>query len=166
VYDSNGAEVGSQANLSSSTKYTLGSLTVGQEYYIRVWSSSGSGTYQIAFNAGAIPPGTTETATTLTTANTWASGNITTAGGEQWFKFIATASTQYIHVSFGTLTLLYVQVFSNSAAVGNQSYLNSSTKNTSRSLTVGQEYYIRVWPYSSSGSGTYQIAVNASATAP
>jgi hypothetical protein len=169
VYDSNRTAVGSQTSLNSSTKYTSRSLTVGQEYYIRVtpYSSSYSGTYQIAFNAGVFTPDGTPTATTLTTANTWEDGNITTAGGVQWFKFTATASTQYIHVSFGTLTDLYVQVYdSNGGTVGSQTNLYSSTKNISRPLTVGQEYYIRVWPYSSSGSGTYQIAFNASETAP
>jgi hypothetical protein len=167
VYNSNGAEVGSQTTIYSNTKYTSRSLTVGQEYYIRVWpySSSYSGTYQIAFNDGAIPPGTT--ATTLTTANTWADGNIPSSSGDQWFKFTATASTQYIHFSFGTLTNLYVQVYSsNGGTVGSETNLYGSTKNISRSLTVGQEYYIRVRPYSSSYSGTYQIAFNAANTPP
>jgi len=164
VYNSSGAIVGNQTNLFSNTKSTSRSVTSGQEYYIKItpYSSSGNGTYQIAFNTTIFPPGTT----TLT-ANTWANGNIATSSGEQWFKFTATAATQYLHVSFGTLTDLYVQVYTSSGAtVGSQSNLYDSTKSTSRSVTSGQEYYIKVTPYNSSDNGTYKIVFNTSTTAP
>jgi hypothetical protein len=32
----------------------------------------------------------------------------------------------------------------------------------SRTVTIGQVYYIRVWPYSSSDSGNYKLAFNTS----
>ncbi|MDR2575617.1 MAG: InlB B-repeat-containing protein, partial [Treponema sp.] len=165
VYDSSGIVVGSQTNLTGSTKFASRSVTSGQEYYIRItpYSSSGSGTYRIAFNTVFHQPGTT---ITLLTVNTWADGNIPTSGGEEWFKFIATASEQYIHVKFGTLTNLYVQVYdSGGVTVGSQTRLSGSTY-ASRSVTSGQEYYIKITPYSSSGSGTYRIAFNASSTTP
>jgi len=166
VYDSSGTAVGSQRYLYGSTKYDSRTVTGGQEYYIRVWpsNSSGSGTYKIAINTTLNPPGTT---TTSLTDNTWADGNITTSGGDQWFKFTATASTQYIHAGFGTLNYLYVQVYDSSGTtVGSQTSLSSSTRYTSLTVTSGQEYYIRVWPYNSSGSGTYRIAFNTSTTPP
>jgi len=100
------------------------------------------------------------------TANTWRDGNIPSSSGEQWFKFTATAATQYIHVSFGTLADLYVQVYDSSYnTVGSQTNLYSSTKSISRTLTSGQVYFIKVWPYGSN-SGTYKIAFNTSSTAP
>jgi hypothetical protein len=43
------------------------------------------------------------------TGNAWAEGALTPSNQEQWFTFTATAGTQYLHVSFGTLTDLYVQ---------------------------------------------------------
>jgi len=99
-------------------------------------------------------------------ANTWADGNIP-LNGEQWFKFTATAATQYIHVSFGTLSDLYVQLYnSNGTTNGSQSNLYGSTRYASRTVTIGEEYYIRVWPYSSGNGGTYKIGITASATAP
>jgi predicted RNA-binding protein with TRAM domain len=159
VYESDGATVGDRTNLYSSTKSTYRSVTTGQTYYIKVtpYSSSYSGTYQIAFNTGIIPPGVTPTALTL---NQWEDGNLPEIG-EQWFYFMATADTQYIHVSLGTLTDLYVQVYESSGAtVGDRTNLYSSTKFTYRSVTTGQTYYIKVTPYSSSYSGTYQIAFN------
>jgi len=140
-------------------------VTKGQAYYIKVTS----GSYQIAFNDLPIPPGVT--ATTLT-ANTWADGSFGTGRNVQWFKFTATTSSdQYIHVSFGTLTNLYIQVYDfTGSKIGSESeislYNSSGNKYTSLSVTSGQEYYLKVTPYSSSYSGTYRIAFNGSSTPP
>jgi hypothetical protein len=168
LYDSSGAAVGSQTNLYGSTTYTSRSLTVGQEYYIRVtpssYSSSYSGTYKILFRDFFV---FSDSTITQLTENTWADGNLPTSSIEQWFKFTATAATQYIHVQFGTLTVLYVQLCDSSgAAVGSQTNLYGNTRNTSRSLTIGQEYYIKVTPYSSIYSGTYKIGFNTSTLEP
>jgi hypothetical protein len=165
VYTSGGTASGDRTNLYGSTTRTSRSLTSGQTYYIKVTPYSGSGTYRIGFNTSTIPPFPPPTTATLT-ANTWADGNIPTAGGEQWFTFTATASTQYIYLSSitGTLTNVYVQVYNSSGAtVGSQTDF-SLTNRTSRTLTSGQTYYIRVTPYRSSGtnsSGTYQIRFTA-----
>jgi len=104
---------------------------------------------------------------TTLTENTWTNGNIPSSSGVQWFKFTATANTQYIHISFGTLNDLYVQVYNSSGvAVGSQTNIYGDTTYVSRAVTVGQTYYIRVQPYSYTTSGTYKIAFNASETAP
>jgi hypothetical protein len=165
VYNSSGSTVGSETRLYSniSNKYVSLSVTVGQVYYIRVrpYDSSKSGTYKIGFNTLPLSPGTT---TTPLTENVWADGNLPASSDEQWFKFTATASTQYIHVSLGTLTNLYVQVYDSSGStVGSGTNLNSSSSNKyiSQSVTVGQEYYIRIRP-NSSNSGTYKIGFNTS----
>jgi formylglycine-generating enzyme required for sulfatase activity len=103
------------------------------------------------------------------TVNIWADGNIPTAGGEQWFIFTATASDQYIHFSTtgSTLTSVYVQRYDSSGAmVGGEAYLYRYKTSTSISPTLGQTSYIRVRPYDSSSSGTYQIAFNTSSSAP
>ncbi|MDR0457355.1 MAG: hypothetical protein LBH20_11825 [Treponema sp.] len=171
IYDSSGNTAGGSVNLYSSTRYTSRSVTSDQKYYIKVWPSMGSGTYQIAFNtSSAVPSGggiwTPSGASPIQlTANEWAGGNISSSGGEQWFTFTATASTQYIHVSFDTLKDLNVQIYdSNGDTTGSSTNLYSSTRYTSRSVTSGQKYYIKVWPYT--GSGTYQIAFNTSNAAP
>jgi hypothetical protein len=161
VYDSGGTDVGNSTTLYSSTTNTFRTLAQGQTYYIRV-NSTYSGTYRIGFTASLAPPGTIPL-----TANLWSDGSLPTSTDVQWFTFTATATTQYIHVSLGTLTNLYVQVYdSGSAEVGAQTTLNSSTTSASRSLIAGQTYYIRVWPYNSIVSGTYRIAFNTSTTAP
>jgi len=164
VYNSNGSTVGSETNLHGSTKYVSRTVTIGQEYYIKVhpYSSSYRGTYQIGFTTTTF----LQPATTLT-ENVWADGNLLSSSDEQWFKFTATASTQYIHVSFGTLTNLYVQVYNSSGAtVGSETSLSSSKKYVSQTVTSGQEYFIKVHPYSSSYRGTYRIGFNATAYSP
>jgi hypothetical protein len=177
LYDSNGYTVGGKTLIDSSTRFISKLLAPDSTYYINVWpndSSSGSSnfSYQIGFNTSNTTPTTVSSGggTSLNdaiqlTVNQWANGNISSSGGQQWFTFTATASTQYIHVVFGTLTDLYVQVYnSNDSTVGSSTNMYSSTRYTSRSLTSGQRYYIKVWPYS--GSGTYQIAFNTSSTPP
>jgi hypothetical protein len=173
VYNSSGGTVGSNSNLYGSSPYISRTLTSGQIYYIKVtpYSSIYSGTYDIAFNtSSATPPAEWPpiTSTTMSNANQWYSGNIPSSGTkEQWFIFTATATTQYIHVKFGGLTDLWVQVYnSNGVTVGDRENFYSSSRYISRPLTSGQTYYINVWPYSSSGSGTYDIAFNTSITAP
>jgi predicted RNA-binding protein with TRAM domain len=162
MYDSSGTTVGSTTELFSHKKFISLTLTIGQEYYVRVtpYSSSYSGTYQIMFSTTIIPPDTTVTALT---ANTWTNGNIPSSDGEQWFSFTATAATQYIHINFGTLSDLYVQVYRlNGSTIGDETSIrsSSSTRYISRPVTVGQEYYVRITNYYSD-SGTYQIGFNA-----
>jgi len=92
--------------------------------------------------------------------------------GKQWFKFTATAALQYLHLSFGAITNADIQVYdSDGIIVGTSAYPTSiaktdSIKYTSRTLTTGQDYYIRVTAYNKDGGGTYQIAFNTSSSTP
>jgi len=106
------------------------------------------------------------------TEGVWAEGNIPVfTNGEQWFKFTATATLQYIHINFsGTLDDLYIQLYdSNMNTVGARTNLfsfSSAIKNIFRTVSTGQVYYIKITPYGSSDKGTYKIAFNNSITAP
>jgi predicted RNA-binding protein with TRAM domain len=180
VCDSTGVPLGGSDNdthltgNSNTSKYITETLTSGQTYYISVWpySSTGSGTYWIAFNTGQTPP-TSQVlpsrlaeATTLT-ANIWANGSIPTNNWGQWFKFTATASTQYIHASFITLSKLDVRFYDiTSDSIGDYIRLSNNNSYTTFPVTSGKEYYIEVTPASSSEAGTYKITFNTSETAP
>jgi len=170
LYDDAGTAVGTTTNLSGSTPSTSKAVTSGKTYYIKVTLPAyrSGGTYKITFNTTLLPPNTT--ATTLSAANTWSNGNITTSGGEQWFSFTATAANQYIHFNPGTLNVVYVQLYANTGtAVGTQVSFWGSALSLQRTVTNGNEYYIRVTPPSSgdsSTSGTYKIAFNDSTTPP
>ncbi|MDR0731367.1 MAG: hypothetical protein LBF63_06830, partial [Treponema sp.] len=111
----------------------------------------------------------------------WRQGNITTTSsggdGEQYFRFTANAYTQYIYVTFGTMNNMNVSIYdSNNDPVGGYTHAYGTTgfsevKYTSRSLTMGQTYYIVVRPgdyqygYSAT-AGTYRIQFSASSSAP
>ena len=98
-------------------------------------------------------------------ANVWAGGSIAAASGAQWFSFTATAGTQYIYVTFGTLADMYVQVYnSTGAAVEGEARFSGGTASLSRALIIGQRYFIRVLP--ASGSGAYTITFSASVLSP
>jgi len=169
LYNNDGTKIESEAELGYygyTIKNIKRTVTVGDVYIIKVIPNQqyNKGKYKITFNKSFIAPG--YTAGQLTEGS-WTDGNIPAAKGEQWFKFTATAGTQYIHVSFSTLYDMNVQLFdSNGAAVGSAANLFSYQTNMNRTVTAGQEYYIRVNPPSSSGSGTYKIAFNISSTAP
>jgi len=166
LYDSNGSTLGSSMNLYGSTTYKSLTVTRGQTYYIKVTGySSSTGEYRIGFNTTPIAPGILAAAENLT-SNTWTDGNITSSIKEQWFKFTATSDTQYIHVLFGTLTDLYIQLYdSNGSTLGSSMNLYGSTTYKSLMVTSGQVYYIKVTGYSSS-TGTYKIGFNTSTAAP
>jgi len=136
--------------------------------YIRVSVNSNStGTFGIAYNIVNTKPDVPPPSATGLTVDQWISGNILAAGGEQWFSFTATAATQYIHFTVGTLSSINIQLYdSNVNSVGSQTNLNNTTRNINRSVTEGQTYYIRVRSTSPTGNGTYQIAFNDSSTAP
>jgi len=172
VYEYNGSAVGSEALLSGATMNTSRTLSTDQQYYIQVRpNSNSSGTYRIMFNASFTPPNVA-----ILTANNWINNNIV-ASGSQWFRFTATAQTQYIHVEFGTLTDMYVCVYNNDGVILNtyiggfpgeekEKRLLSYATSLSRSVIPGQQYYVQVWPYSTDNSGTYRITFNASIVPP
>jgi hypothetical protein len=139
------------------------SVTAGNDYYIRVWpqTSTDSGTYRIAFTASVGPPETLPL-----TIGEWTDGNIA-AKGKQWFKFTATAATHWIHFQPGTLDNSFVQLYDAAGLpVGSETVLYYARTSASQTVTVGSDYYIRVWPFSSTDSGAYRIGFTASSTAP
>jgi hypothetical protein len=171
LYTSDGRSSGNTSSLSSSTiNISLSSLTSNNDYYIKVTApSSYSGAYKIAFNSATASPGITlpTEGVTQLTADSWEDGSITTAGGEQWFKFTATAATHYIHFQPGTLIDIYVQLYTDDGkSSGMGANLWGDTLNISRTLTSGNVYYIKIKPYSSSSSGTYKIGFNSTALSP
>jgi hypothetical protein len=107
----------------------------------------------------------------LLTADTWAAGSFASGGDAQWYTFTATASTQYIHIQRGTMTgSVYVQLYDSAYfPIGDEQsfyigigYSSPTYLNTSRPVTSGNVYYMRVW----NNSGTYKIGFNTSSDAP
>jgi hypothetical protein len=175
LYTKSGSTVGSQVHCYIDPPYTgtffEQSVKSGDVYYIKVKANSGSGTYRLMFSNSPLSLKERNEATELT-FNTWENGASTDEDNEL-FKFTATAATQYIHIKCGTLTDMMLRTFDSNGSirggVDNDKHLSGSNSGywiSLPSLSVGQAYYISIWPYSSSGSGTYRIAFNESQTAP
>jgi hypothetical protein len=175
-YNSDGNPIGSVKDIEdfySSVKYhSYSSFNAEEEYYVKVqrgdFYSNAVCKYNIAFNKNETPPVTIELPSNAIelTVDIPADGNIPTSDGKEWFKFKATAVTQYIHVIFGGLTEVEVQLYKVKDGIfgdplGGSKRLSDNDKNyVKQTLTVGDEYYIKITPYNSYRQGTYQIVFN------
>jgi predicted RNA-binding protein with TRAM domain len=178
LYNSDGVSVSSRTRLDNYTRSISQPVTIGNVYYVKIqaYYASDTGTFKNGFNIyGDWTPGSFPPANPIAlAAGTWANGDITTAGGDQWFTFTATASPQYIHATFGTLPGgfwsaegLYIQLFSSAGvSVSSRAQLHGSTNYISYPVTSGTTYLVRVQAVSSSKTGTYGIAFNTSDTPP
>ena len=179
TYDFNG--LAREVRITPKTGKSNGKITISYEkgFASSKRAPSSVGSYRVTFDveaadgwdavdnlyAGDITISARNTAIQLT-ADTWANGNIAASGGEQWFKFTATAATQYIHFNPGSLQDVYIQLYDNAGStLGNQANLYSDNY-LSRTVTSGNEYYIKVTPYSKNSGGTYKIGINTSSTPP
>jgi hypothetical protein len=108
----------------------------------------------------------------LTAVNTWVDGNIAAAGGAQWFSFTSTATSQYIYFQAGTLSRVYVQLYTEDGRMlGTRSSLSSGTYSayTSKTVTNSTKYYVKVTPQYNSGSdssGTFKLGFGTTSTLP
>ena len=105
LYDSNGNKFGSVIEMSYKEQSNEGvvkeiTVTVGQVYYIKVWSSSDTGFLGIVQYTLFTPSKPTipiPSNVISLTEGIWADSNIS-HGGEQWFKLpLTTISTNYLH---------------------------------------------------------------------
>jgi len=179
MYNYDGNTIDKKKNFSGDAKLNQwNDIYSYQACYIKVSPNSGGGTYQIAVNTSdtapivILPITLPSDAIALTAKNVWTDGNIPTETDKQWFKFTATSTQnpmtylQYIHINFNTLTNLDIQIYDNRGYMVENKNLSGDKETVGYiycHLTDGQEYYIKVSPYS--GGGTYQIAVNLTYTA-
>jgi len=176
VYGEDGTTAVTAGSISTSLSSTNPSISrtteVGKDYYIKVSASYSTGTYKIAFNNLTLPPSSITIPTTgvnTLSANVWTDGNITTAGGEQLFKFTASATTHYIHFYTGTLSSVYVQRYDADGRLISGTWNGTNLSGTSlyatqESLTTSNVYYIKV--SSSYSTGTYKITFSTTTTTP
>jgi len=100
------------------------------------------------------------------TLNLWSDGVLTSEKKEQWFKFTATAVTQYFHFKKGTLDGAEMELYKgkNTAVSDTKKSINDGN-NILYSVTSGQTYYIKVTPQWSK-TGTYKIGFTTSTSSP
>lgn len=175
LYDSSFNQIGQRVNFQGSSgkvNYTTRNLNVGETYYIKI-ADAYNGTYWIGFTDFPAQP---ETVIMSLSENTWANGNIihpdSGGTGEEWFKFVAPASTQYIYIKLSTITYLNAYLYDdNYNRIGSELNVQGSSGKvgySSWSVKPGATYYIKVSGeyYGSYRTGTYWIAFNSTGTAP
>ncbi len=171
--------LGSALICSDPNSSTITGLTIGQTYYVQVysWTSTTGQTSSFDICIGTPPPPPTndncsgaialtvnlDTSCTTTTAGTIASATnsgITgsgcggTANDDVWYSFVATNTTHYVSLLniSGSTTDLYHAVFSGASGCGTLgSALVCSDPNSSTitGLTIGQTYYVQVYSWTS-----------------
>ena len=162
---------GPYSNIGSQYSYysffTDAGVSPNTTYYYKVsaYNSNGEGPLSDYTGTTTDPAWSPGSYTTLT-EGAWASGNILSPGGEQWFCFVATSSEQYIHFETGTLQYAYVQLYDTNQNTVGSTYYSSSSFSRQQPLTSGRTYYIQIYNNYSGYSGTYKIAFSSSSDSP
>lgn len=162
-------------------------LTVGTQYYIRVWTWSSTVTTTASFNicvgtppsppvnddcSGAInltinPNTLCATSVYGTTTSATASNETAPSCGasgtddDVWYKFTAT-NTEHVVKLLGTNYDMAMAVYSGTCGGLQQILCSDPNTMTVTGLTVGTVYYVRVWTYTSTSGaeGNFNICVS------
>lgn len=160
---------------------TLTSLTVGNTYFVRVYSNA-NGSSQGTFSICITTLNDNCPDATVLTANSGSgciySSDGTTLGATQslpgcsgsaeddvWYEFVATSTTHNVIVTPGTLYDAVLQVYSGSCGSLSSLICRDVTINYSpeiaslTGLTIGNTYYVRVYGYYNGYGGTFNICV-------
>lgn len=163
---------------------SIGGLTAGNTYYIRVWTytstAGASASFDICVGTPPPPPANDDCAGAVTlTVNPDLNCGVVTAGStisatqstgvpapscaatgvndDVWFQFVATSQQHVISLLnvTGVTTDMAMSVYGG-ASCGSLTHLMCSDPNTMTvgGLTIGQTYYVRVWTYTSTSTST------------
>jgi hypothetical protein len=176
VYGGTCGAIGAPLSCSDPDQSTIAGLTIGNTYFVRVYTYNGASNPTTTFNicvgtvpppptndncAGAISltPGNCLTSTTgYTTSATQSQAGCTgTANDDVWYQFTANSTSHQVEVT-GSGDLVH-QVFSGNC--GALVSLACSDPNTTlvTGLTIGNTYYVRVYGYNAGSSENFSICV-------
>ena len=181
VYNNNCGSLGSALECSDPNGSTVSGLTIGNSYFIRIysWSSSTGASTSFDLCVGTPPPppsndecsgaisvtvnpdylcgssvsGTISSATPSAQSNTCGG----TANNDVWYSFTATNSTHTIDLSniSGSTTDLYHSVYiNNCGALGAPLLCSDPNSSNVTGLTPGNTYFIRIYSWSSTTGST------------
>lgn len=169
---------------SDANNSTVTGLTIGQTYYVQVytWTSTGGQTSSFDICIGTPPPAPGNdncSGAIALTVNPDVSCSITTAGSiasatdsgvaasgcggtdddDVWYSFVATNSTHYVSLLnvTGSTTDMYHAVYSGASGCGSLGaalVCSDADNSTVSGLTVGQTYYVQVYTWTSTGGQT------------
>jgi gliding motility-associated-like protein len=95
-----------------------------------------------------------------TTLSTNPNTCLTTATGDLWYQFTATASTHIITFNNGGFSTFNFAVYSGSCGTLTQTFCFTNTNGTVSGLTIGTNYYIRVFTTAASSLVPYTLCIN------
>ena len=181
VYSGTCGSIGAALICSDPNSSTITGLTIGNTYFVRVysWTSTTGQTTTFDVCIGTPPPppandectgaigvpvnpdnlcGSTTTGTIASaTASAQASGCGGTANDDVWYSFVATGTTQLIsllNVTGGT-TDLYHSVYSGTcASIGTELVCSDPNSSVVSGLTIGNTYYVRIFSWTSTAGQT------------
>lgn len=188
VYTGTCGSLGAAIDCSDPNSNTVTGLTIGQTYYVRVYTYTSTGGQNVDFDICVTSPNpppsnddcpnaialtmngpicVTTTSSYTENATQSMAGCTGTADDDVWFSFVATATTHDLSLlnAQGTTDLVH-EVFSGTC--GSLTSISCSDPNTSTvsGLTVGDTYYVRVYTYSSTGTNTgFEICITGPCTA-
>lgn len=189
VYSGTCASLTAVAGACASTTVTANGLTIGETYYVRVYTTvSTAGTFStFGICVSGIPENnecaaaTTLTANVTTTGNTagatqstaasTCSGSTATSANDVWYQFTASNNGAALVVVNNVASSLdpVVQAYSGTCgALTSIDCVDAGGSGVSETLVLnglvaGQTYYIRVYGFSSTGFGTFDITVSGAA---
>ncbi|MBL4736391.1 MAG: hypothetical protein JKY18_13840, partial [Flavobacteriales bacterium] len=170
--------LGTAVNCSDPNSSTLTGLTIGDTYYIRVYTLTATGGQTTTFDlcigtppvnddcSGAIaltvnPDRLCGTVTAGTIALATASSDANSCSGtdddDVWFSFVATTTTHHVDLLnvAGSATDLYHAVFTGTCgSLGTAVNCSDPNSSTLTGLTIGDTYYVRVYTWTSTGGQT------------
>lgn len=186
VYNGTCGSLGTEILCSDAESSALTGLTVGNTYYIRIYTSTATTGQTSTFDLCITSPPTndectgayTVTANTGTTCTSQTAGTLLnatasaqsigacggTADDDVWFKFTATNTTMTSNINniAGSTTDLYHTVYSGTCgSLGTEIICSDPNGNNLTGLTVGTTYYIRIYSYTSTTgqTSTFDVCV-------
>jgi gliding motility-associated-like protein len=95
-----------------------------------------------------------------TTLSTNPNTCLTTTTGDLWYQFTATATTHIITFNNGGFTAFNFALYSGTCGTLTQTFCFTNNSGTASGLTIGTNYYIRVFTTSASSLVPYTLCIN------
>lgn len=179
VYSGTCGSLGAALVCSDPNISSIGGLTIGNTYYVRVYSwtstTGQTSTFDICIGTPPPPPANDECSGAITvpvsasgctpttgsvysaTTSPQANGCFGTANDDVWYSFTATTTDVQIDLTniSGSTTDLYHSVYAGTCgALGAELVCSDPNSSQVNSLTVGNVYFIRVYSYTSTAGQT------------
>lgn len=184
IFEGSCGSLGASIDCSDANANTVTGLTIGNTYFVRVYTYTGSTGQSVDFDicvTSPNPPPTNDecnnaigltvngdefcssvTAGYTESATSSMTGCTGTANDDVWFSFVATSTVHDVELSnINNSNDMVFEVFSGSCGSLTSILCSDPNTNSLTGLTVNDTYYIRVYTYSSTGSNTgFDLCVN------